>query len=171
MKILILLVAITLPFTAHADEYGPDAVQFQKQINEAAQVCSYGECEPGVFISQEIYSDGQKTTLKPTEIGAFKRIANKQAYVWMDTVLEGPYISDGKTVLHSVVALFKNRHLIGYRISYSQNAWNIETCEYDSENEDSLKDCDQGSISESSWVSPALTTYFRDEDAIADFSD
>ena len=173
MKNLILFLAMTLSLTAHADEYGADAKPFQKQIDEAVQDCSFGNCNPGVFSSRELYTSDspKKTSLKTAEVAAFQKIAEQQSYIWMDTVLEGPYTTDGKTVLDNITAIFKNKKLIGYRISYSEKAWNTETCEYDSENEDSLKDCDQGLISEGTWVSPALTTFFRDEDAIADFSD
>ncbi len=81
------------------------------------------------------------------------QVAYQQAQVWADTILEGDFFADGKTRLDEVQALYKNRDLMGYKITYSERAWDTANCAYDGINDETLKGCDEGRIRESSFVS------------------
>lgn len=99
----------------------------------------------------------------------FSIIAKKQAQVWGDTILEGDYVAAGDTRLDEVRALKIKGSLVGYLITYSETAWNISDCAYDGLHPESLNDCLQGRIIESSYVSPDLREYFYDDTTSAVF--
>lgn len=146
----------------YADAKGPDANQFINEIETYRNACANGCQAP--FKNEDalarLNSDAQ-TNLKD--------VAVAQAQVWGDTILEGDYYSDGQTRLDSVRALYDNEQLIGYKISYSERAWYTGECSFDGSDEAALKNCQEGRIQESTYVSPDFATYFRDEDQLADF--
>ncbi len=166
MKLIVLTAAVlSLSFTAQANS------KFEKALEEASKYCSFGDCELP-YVSEELYNAYEKVSkLSQAQFDALLKIAKTQSRVWADTILEGDYVTEGETTLGLVTSISKDGKLIAYRISYLETAWDTGACDYDYENKASLENCTQGQIHESSFVSPDLKTFTRDEDAIAEFSE
>lgn len=96
------------------------------------------------------------------------RIANEQAQLWGDTILESDYYADGSARLDSVLALYRDNQLIAYRIEYSERAWNTADCSFDG-SEASLNQCQEGRIAESSYVSPEGRVFINNQHGYAQF--
>jgi hypothetical protein len=91
---------------------------------------------------------------------AFQSIAKDQANIWADTILEGSFDSDGTTQLDRVDGVMQNGELIAYRVTYSEQAWVLD---------DGGQRQDAGRITESTFVSLPLSSWFRDNWALATF--
>lgn len=167
------LAAGALSFTAQADEYGVEYPQLLESIRKAQSHCSDSNgCELLGIESKVLFSShASEKFLSETQMARLKEIAFDQSQIWADTILEGDYESDGQTRLDLVVGLFHGETLIGYRITYSERGWYIGDCSYDYEDKASLKGCQEGRIKESSFVSPAMTAWMRDEHDYAEFYD
>jgi hypothetical protein len=154
----------------YADAKGPGADIFYRLIETYRQACVHGCTDP--FKNEDAFNveqPGQSRLANDVE-STLKYVATIQAQIWADTILEGDYYAEGNTRLDNVMALYKDNEFIGYRITYSERAWFTGECDFDGEEETTLKDCQEGRIHESTFVSPDFKTYFRDEDALADFS-
>jgi hypothetical protein len=97
------------------------------------------------------------------------RVAYEQAQIWGDTILEGDFVADGKTRLDEVQALYKNKTLIGYKITYSERAWFTADCSYDGIHKETLRGCTEGRILEASYVSTDFAYAFYTMDSGARF--
>lgn len=97
------------------------------------------------------------------------RVAWEQAQIWADTILEGDFVADGKTRLDEVQALYKYKTLIGYKITYSERAWDTSNCSYDGLHDETLRGCTEGRITESSYVSTDYAYAFYTMDSGARF--
>ena len=98
-------------------------------------------------------------------------LASEQAEIWGDNILEGEYEADGKTVVDRVEELKVAGELVAYRVTYSQRAWETSLCTYPGNLDlSALSQCQEGRISESSFVSPDLKTYTRDPSNFANFN-
>lgn len=160
---------IFLAGTAHADAKGPGGDNFYDLILTYRQSCNHDCRAP--FKGVAVF-DSENTEYSPLPVevqNRLKKVAFDQAQIWGDTILEGDYVSAGETRLDRVIVLYKDDQVIGYKITYSGQAWYTGECDYDSSDESSLKNCTAGRIRESSFVSPDFRTYFRDEDHFADF--
>lgn len=137
------------------------------ELIEELNNCEGAACEQ-IYEEKELVSEGRLTASLEKELMA---VAEDQIRVWGDTILEGGYITRGETSLNEVVAIYKNKQLIAYRIIYSQEAFYTESCDYDYENEETLEECTQGRITETSIVSPDFKEYDIDGDGYANFED
>lgn len=158
------LVALIAAPLALADESGPDELQFRKVVEKLEK--------NGLtrFDVRVVYENSQWST-SAAEFEKLHKIAQSQAQIWADTILEGDYEADGQTVLDRVEEIqFKGR-LVAYRITYSERAWYIGSCDYDYEDKSKLASCAEGRISEASFVSSSLTSWTRDSNAYAEFAD
>lgn len=99
---------------------------------------------------------------------AIQAKANDLAQIWGDTILEGDYVADGKTQVDEVYVLVKNGEVFGYRITYSENAWYTANCDFDGDMQH-LDGCEQGRISEASYVNADFTLDFLDPARFAEF--
>lgn len=88
------------------------------------------------------------------------RIAEDQATIWADTILEGGYDADGRTVIDRVEAIMGDGKLLAYRITYSESAWLVGVKGQKGK---------EGRVFESSFVSASLRSWLRDEQALAEF--
>ncbi|KYG66953.1 hypothetical protein AZI86_07980 [Bdellovibrio bacteriovorus] len=158
----IILMALT---TTIAQGSGPQSSFWD--IIEEFNNCEGPTCEQ-IYEEKELVSEG---TLPAALEKALMEVAEDQVRVWGDTILEGGYITRGETELNEVVAIYKNKKLIAYRIIYSQAAINTDSCDYDYENEETLEDCTEGRITETSIVSPDFKEYDIDGDGYANFED
>lgn len=173
MKTIFAVLAFCLPMlfsgNALADAKGPGGDAFYELIITYRQSCEQDCRAP--FKGEAVF-DASQTEHSPLPVATqehLKAVAFNQAQIWGDTILEGDYVSAGETQLDRVLVLYKNDEVIGYKITYSEQAWFTGECEYDANDESTLNKCTPGRIRESSFVSPDFRTYFRDEDHFADF--
>jgi hypothetical protein len=148
---------------AQADSEGRGAKEFQEHIKNYRESCS-GKCQ-SPFNKKTVF-DTQHPNQSPlsTEVKlSLNKVAFVQAQIWGDTILEGDYYSMGQTQLDEVLALFRNETLIGYKISYSERAWYTGDCDFDNSDEATLKNCSEGRIHESAFVSPDFNTFFSED--------
>ena len=111
------------------------------------------------------------------------KAAYEEFNVWGDTILEGDYAldPDADMKLSAVEKMMDAEgEFISYRIVFSHAAFDTSSCDVDwdlasddprSFKEQLTENCTSGNISEGAYVSPDYKFQFRDEDAIADFSD
>jgi hypothetical protein len=162
-----LLVCVT---TVQADAGADGSKNFEKHIQAYQQSCASGGCRiPFSERSAYAVNESDKSQLDAATRVLLEKVATEQAQIWADTILEGDYQADGKTQLDRVFAIFENGQFLGYKITYSERAWFIGECDYDYDRPESLNQCHEGRIEESSFVSPDFATYFRDESDLADF--
>ncbi len=160
--VLVILMALTSTMAQ-----GSAAKSSFWDIIEEFNNCEGPACEQ-IYEEREILSEGSLSKYVEKELMA---VAEDQVRVWGDTILEGGYLTRGETSLNEVVAIYKNKQLIAYRIIYSQEAFYTDSCEYDYENDETLEDCTQGRITETSIVSPDFKEYDIDGDGYANFED
>lgn len=168
MKLGLLLITLLGLSIAQADGYGPDARVFKSEIKAFVSACPKIPCEAAKK-TKEIFVRGQEPMAPRALLVRFEQIAWDQAQIWGDTILEGDYHADGKTRLDSVIELYSEDELVGYKITYSEGAWDTSTCSYNGQNDQALANCTAGRIVESSFVSPDFRTYLADQNQFAEF--
>ena len=170
MKIMLAAVlGILTSSLALADKMGPNGDKFYEAAAKFENACPQEACK-APYSNQVVYNQGLRLNKldAPTTI-AIRKIAIDQAHAWGDNTLEGDYQAAGRTRLDIVVAYYKGKNLVGYKIQYSEKAWYVGDCNFDGSMA-SLKGCKQGRVVEGSYVSPDLMTYFSDEERHAEFS-
>lgn len=171
-RLYIALIAVFMSFQAQADKHYVGAERFETEVLDYLYACDEA-CKKD-YREELFYFDGRKVSAF-LQNGVFKKlnkIAQKQAYIWMDTVLARDYHTSGVTKLEQVHGLFYRTRLVGYKITYSEEAWDISACRYDEDDAlSSLEECAPGVIRESSFVAPDLKTYFRNYNEMADFEE
>jgi hypothetical protein len=171
MKTLLVVFAmIGCAGSAFADARGVNAKEFIQQIEKYRTSCGSDICQ-APFEQKTIFSfESPKQDDLSADLKAdLQQVANAQAQVWGDTILEGDYFADGPTQLDIVTSIYENNKLIGYKLSYSEHAWFTGECDFDGD-ESTLSDCTEGRIQESTYSSADFKTFFRDEDDFADFT-
>ncbi|UYL08608.1 hypothetical protein B9G69_016315 [Bdellovibrio sp. SKB1291214] len=167
---MFLATALTLTASlAIADQMGPNGDRFYDEAAHFVNACSQDPCK-APYSAVLVYNQSSrlnKLTQEQTDI--LRKVAFTQAQIWGDTILEGDFHSAGRTRLDSAVAFFKGNKVVGFKIRYSEKAWNTSECAFDG-TKASLKGCVEGRIAEESFVSPDFFTFFTDEDRQADFS-
>jgi len=154
---------------AHADASGPNAKNFEKEIDAYQKACKTVCTSP--FNEVDVYDIRQpkNTPLDDGTQAKLKQIALEQAQIWGDTILEGDYYSEGNTQVDHVSAIYDKGQFAGYKIIYSERAWYTGECNFSPDKLDTLKACSEGRIHEASFVSPDFQTYFRDDSDLANF--
>lgn len=167
--------ALSLLFTfvslsAHADHRFVGSRKFAALIEKYQAACTTSPCQKP-FREALLYKDGTDVAsmLSASELATLKKVAFEQAQIWADTILEGDYVADGETRLMEVIGIFRSNELVAYKIRYAERAWDISTCDYDYENPETLQQCTEGFIRETSFVSPDFKNYVRNHDDIANF--
>ncbi len=94
-----------------------------------------------------------------------EEISVEQAQIWADTILEGEYLAEAEVRVDSIEIARAGEQLLGYRITYSSVAY--ETMDCDSSRQ--LDTCTAGRIVESTFVSPNLESWVRDDRHFAEF--
>ncbi|WII72097.1 hypothetical protein QJS83_16670 [Bdellovibrio sp. 22V] len=164
-----IFMTMAISLQAQADEYFVGARKFMEMMDNYKANCA-DECSKP-FREAVLFTDGKKQhlLLSQRDLKILQKIAVEQASIWVDTILEGDYISDGNTELTEVIGIFYSNDLIGYKIHYTEKAWYIGECDFDGESDASLSGCAEGVIQETSFVSADFKTYIRNDDEIADF--
>lgn len=90
--------------------------------------------------------------------------------LWPDTILEGPFYVQYRVRMDRIERLLRNHEAIGYRIVFSDKAWNIDHCKPKTpgDREPSFRNCATGRIKDAGFVLNDLRA-FRDESVIAAF--
>ena len=141
-------------------------------IHETAQISKLCDAEdrcPSPYDIRNTYRLSLNQNIESDLLKAMTRIAKTQAQVWADTILEGDFVADGYTRLDRIDEIYKHNILIGYRITYSEKAWDTSDCSYDGIRDSTLVDCTPGRIVESSYVTPDWKYYFYDDKTGARF--
>ncbi|MGZ3796078.1 MAG: hypothetical protein ACXVB1_06925 [Pseudobdellovibrionaceae bacterium] len=153
---------------AHADSKGRNAKEFYNLI-ENYRRSSSNECLSPIKSKLVFDIHQSDESLLSSEVKSdLDKIAFFQAQIWGDTILEGDYFSEGSVQLENVLSLFQNKSLVGYKITYSGRAWFTGDCDFDGKNTETLKDCQEGRIYESTYVSPDFKTFFSED--VANFT-
>ncbi len=163
MKIIALILVFCSLLSANfakADELGPDAKSFEAQCQAPHQTQRMYARDETPFLEKELYK-------------TLTSVAFEQAQDWADTILGGDFHAAGQTRLDQVDALYSGETLIGYRITYSEKAWDLSQCGYYQAPADQraevLASCSEGRITEASFVSPSFDTFIRDSNQFAEF--
>ena len=166
-----LLTSIVAAPQARADRYDANYNSFAEVIRTAQGECrNERNCSLNGMNSQTLLSvdEGVRSSELPeATVAELQKIAHSQAQIWGDTILEGDYDAAGGTELDQVEGVYMGGQLIAYRITYSEKAWYTGAC--DTEADPSRASCQEGRIVESTYVSPKLTSWMRDDSAYAEF--
>lgn len=137
-----------------------------KSLNDIAADVSEN---PGNYSFVEL-SKKSFTAKQWTQLSA---LAEKESWIWGDTILEGDYISSNEAVVLDLVeAVYAGKSLVAYKIVYSAKAWDTGACEVDYEAledenanlDEILAECTVGKIVGNSYVNLTLTEAERDWD-------
>ncbi|WP_413582789.1 hypothetical protein [Bdellovibrio sp. HCB288] len=168
-KSILAAVLVLSATPAFADHMGPNGDKFYDEAAHFTAACNQTACR-APYSAAVVYSQTPRVNrLEQNSAEALRTVTSYQAQIWSDTILGGDYYAAGRTRMDSVVAYFKKDRLVGYKIRYSEKAWNTSNCAFNGKR-DSLKGCQEGRISEESYVSPDFQTFFTDEERQADFS-
>ena len=147
---------------ALASQKGPDAGVF---INRLENVLSSGFSQKQILFDRFGNSGGDSTQVSNDQLSVFTLGAKRQANIWADTILGGDYEAAGNTEVDVVEAVLQNNEVVAYHITYSEKAWYTGNCDQEKD----LNACSEGRIVESSYVSPAATTWVEDSSLRAKF--
>lgn len=165
IRLALLALGVVLSSTAFADKRGPDYDRFESDIQSLHKVCEEYEAETCLAAG---YSKKTLFTTSGREsdpglrshLSAFVQIANHQSNIWADTILEGDYEAEVPERIDVIEGIYRGEQLIAYRLIYSAKAWLV--------NPDGSREL-EGRIVEASFVSPAFSSWMRDENAYATF--
>jgi hypothetical protein len=166
-KFLLITILSLSGFTAGAAT--TKGFDLEKLILEAQKTC------PKLNCPEQAMRVVQMSTSENRALGTAKRALLKARGVqlaedlWGDTILEGPFEHAGRYRLDQVQKLMLHDALIGYRITYSDKAWDLDTCSYDPSDRRSLDNCETGRITESAFVDQDAVKVYRDYEAMAEF--
>ncbi len=165
----LLVAANLISLNALADRQFVGSDKFYDLIQDYKMNCKEAQCKKPYREALVFHEGVRSTLLRRGDLNHLKKIAAKQAYIWMDTILAGDYYADGNTTLENVIAIFKGSTIVAYKIEYSELAWYVRQCGWVEDDETSLMGCPEGRIRESSYVAPDMKNYVRCEDEIAEF--
>lgn len=160
---------LSLVFLTGAKAFSMPADQFEDAIIEAQKKCPHLNCHESRVIAVEV-SESEYRKIEKDDRLKIKNLVIRQAEdLWGDTILEGPYENLGRYRIDSVQKILIDGALSGYRVTYSDRAWDTDTCNYDPTDKKTLKNCTSGRIVESAFVDVGLTKVYRDLEAMAQF--
>jgi hypothetical protein len=142
--------------------------------NLSAQQVAHAFQNSGCLTSQRCQNGYSLQTLTSQQITpqvqrGLVAIAQSQAQIWGDTILEGDFWSDGRTLVQSVRVLKSGSSFVGFHVTYYERAWYTGDCEFNSHRPESLRHCQPGMIVESSFVASRLDDARVDENQFAKF--
>ena len=150
-----------------------ESLDFRSAIEKAEENCPSLNCARGPLKLKNIDLSFFSQT-QPVTMNQLTEIANSIAHTeWPDTVLsESFYVTEinPKIVLLSTILDSKSKALIGYRIMYSNPAWNLAHCNFDDQKPESLRVCQEGFFRELGFVSADLKVWFRDPVTMVEFA-
>ena len=138
-------------------------------VKQSQATCPQLRC-PDVALTARI-PDPRELAAMPAGLKAdlMKKAKERASQTWGDTVLEGPYETNYRFRTEAIEFLELEKRVVGYRVTVSAPAWEIEKCAYDPANRETLKSCPEGRIREAQFVAGDLSELFTDEHAYAEF--
>ena len=140
---------------AKADHVAIDARPWAAEVKLASRS---GQAQLGAL-------DLASNTVPPSVRTQLDKIADEQAQIWADTILEGDYVAENAVSVDTVETVQMNTVFLGYRITYSSVAFDTSDCDAAA----NIAACRRGKIVESTFVAPTLDTWVRDENHMAEF--
>jgi hypothetical protein len=141
----------------------------ESQVLEAQKICPKLNCPDSSVLLVTMTSTEMKKLGKDVREQMKMLVVEFARDQWPDTILEGPFEHANRFKIEKLQKLLIDDEHVGYRITYSDKAWDLDSCEYAPDKPESLKECKTGRIVESAFVDLALTLIFRDEHALADY--
>ncbi|MBX3017319.1 MAG: hypothetical protein KF767_05475 [Bdellovibrionaceae bacterium] len=162
---LILGTSATLP--AYAETTAADDVvlkTLKRELRKAQKSCPKLDC-PSQSLQVVPLTSAQVRELGTERRARLRQVTKAMALdLWPDTVLEGPYQVQFRMRLDHIEFLTRNGEQIGYRLSFSDKAWNTDDCRPKTSNtQNQLKDCETGRVHDAGFVLNDLKTTTRDE--------
>ncbi len=144
-------------------------ISLRQIVKESQATCPQLHC-PDIALSVRSPASKELAAM-PADLRAalMQRAKERAAKTWGDTVLEGPYETNFRFRTEAIEFVELENKVVGYRVTVSARAWEIEKCAYDPENKESLKSCPEGRILEAQFVAGDLSDLFADEHALATF--
>ncbi len=163
MKTLLLstfksLTALSVTLTsqmAFADNVAGDSRTWAAEVKMAVQ------SNRAKFVTVDL----AQNPLPPDAVEQLDVIAEDQAQVWADTILESDFIAENAVQIDLVETVQTGSSFLGYRVTYSSKA--VDTSECDAARD--ISQCNHGRIIESSFVAPRLSSWIRDDQNYAKF--
>lgn len=151
------LLLLALPFgaIAHADRVDSESRPWVEAVRKAVRA------DEVVFETVDPVSN----LVAPQARIRLEEISFDQAQIWADTILEGEYLAESEVRVDAIEIARAGEQFLGYRITYSSVAY--ETMDCDSSRH--LEACVAGRIVESTFVSPNLESWIRDDRHFAEF--
>jgi hypothetical protein len=166
MKKLLLLIAFCPLFVWATNPVDLTQNQFENKMKAYMQNPHASTYQFQVFFSKSNRVQlPEFSTLK----APIQKLVKERSNIWGDTILEGDYFSKDQAHLDTVTALFKNKQLFAYAVTYSAKAWYTGDCAFDFKNLKTLVSCQVGRIVESIYISADLEYNFMDENKYAQF--
>lgn len=138
----------------------------KRELRKVQKTCPKLDC-PGLSLRVEPLTSAQVRELGTERRARLRQVTKAMALdLWPDTVLEGPYHVQFRMRLDRIEFLLKNGEQIGYRLSFSDKAWNTDDCRPSSSAasaEHELKDCETGRVHDAGFVLNDLVRTTRDE--------
>lgn len=149
------------------------AREVRKVMRQAQMNCPKLDCEDSrmrvhPMSGSELHALGTKTRAQ------LRKMSRELAMdLWPDTILEGPFHSVFRIRLDRIERLSLDNQPLGYRLSFSDKAWNTDHCAPSSapsseSHSASLKyrGCETGRISDAGFLLDNMKTIFRDESVV-----
>lgn len=153
--------AIQLSITADAE-----LKSLKRKVRLEQKTCPALDC-PNLTLKVEALSRGEVRELGPELRAKLRQISKNMALeIWPDTILEGPYHVQFRMRLDRIERFLQNGEPIGYRLSFSDKAWNTDRCRPGAANlpeSQKYKQCDTGRVYDAGFVLNDLLRTFRDE--------
>jgi hypothetical protein len=165
----VLLTALLATQTILANTSIVTSDQFETLVLNAQTKCPKLNCPDSAIRLEKMNADDIRKLGYQTR-DSLKRVGvHMSEILWPDTILEGPFYARFQVRTDRVERVIYKNIQIGWRVTYSDQAWDIETCPFDDQDLNTLATCSTGRIIESSFVNLDFSNEFRDESAYAKF--
>ena len=156
-QILLALILLGFPFgaIARADRVDSESRHWVEAVRKAVRA------DQVVFEAVDPVSN----LVAPQARIRLEEISFDQAQIWADTILGGEYLAESEVLVDGIEIVRAGELFLGYRITYSSAAYETMDCDASRH----LEACVPGRIVESSFVSPNLESWIRDDRSYAEF--
>lgn len=142
---------------------------FQRRVEDVQTRCPRLNCPAENIWVVTFPASEQKKLTKDEKTTMKNEILQLVGDMWPSSILQSTLKNSNRLRIDKIEKLVVEGKHAGYRVSYSDKAWELNTCQYDANNPDSLKDCKTGRIFESAFMSLDFAETFPDAQALATF--
>jgi len=149
---------------AHAEE-----PSFEQRVQNEQRRCPRLNCPSGqVWVVH--MSDHDQRAIPAANRSQIKNLIQMMVHEsWTDTIQQGDLKIFDRLRMDQYEKLMVDQKHVGYRVTFSEKAWDLTTCSYQAQNLDSLSTCATGRIQQSVFISLDGRTLFSDESDWARF--